>query len=493
MNSMINTEKITIDLQTGKQFQYDYILQNRVIKVYQDNARITIAVDKSVPVSLKNELIHHFRDFTLDYITITQKQFNELTRSISGSSDTGTTRHDRGTSKEDLSKLASDAPIVNLVNQIILEAVDRQASDIHFEAYDDYFMVRFRVTGFLQVHGTFQKHLFEAVSARIKFLSKLDITQRFLAQDGKALLHIADQKLDIRTSTMPTIWGESIVLRLLGVNQNLNDLGSLGMDDHTIETLKTITTRSNGAFILTGPTGSGKTTTLRALLNLVDISSLKVLTIEDPVEYTIDRITQMQVNDRIGFGFDTILRNMLRQDPNVIMVGEMRDLQTADLALRSAMTGHLVLSTLHTNDSIASITRLINMGIEPYVLESSLVAAAAQRLVRTLCPGCRKEIALPTRDRNLFTKYGIEQDSIFTAAGCEICDNTGFSGRTAVFELFQVDDKVRGMIIERKPLETIREYLLSRGFVPMIKKGLQGVVDGRFDLPEVKSIIGEVR
>jgi type II secretory ATPase GspE/PulE/Tfp pilus assembly ATPase PilB-like protein len=490
---MEDNKKLEISIVSGEQFNYDYILQNRVLKLYQDDKRVTIAKDKTVPMERENELMVLFRELDLEFITISQKEFNDLVRDIADTSGLKESATEQQQSREDLSKLASDAPIVNLVNSIIIEAIDKQASDIHFEAYDDYFRVRLRINGFLQEQGTYPKKMFEAVSARIKFLSKLDITQRFLAQDGKALLTIGELKLDIRTSTMPSVWGESIVLRLLGVDQQLDSLSSLGFDSETIEELKTITSRTTGAFILTGPTGSGKTTTLRSLLRMIDIATLKVLTIEDPVEYTIDSITQMQVNERIGFGFNTALRNMLRQDPNVIMIGEMRDKETADLALRSAMTGHLVLSTLHTNDSVASITRLINMGIEPYVIESSVVAAAAQRLVRVLCESCKTKTSIAAADKALFQRYGIKPGTIYRPVGCGECAQTGFSGRTGVFELFQIDDRIRDMIISRAPLGTIREYLKEQGFIPMFETGLKGVSEGRFDLTEIKSIIGEIR
>ena len=374
-----------------------------------------------------------------------------------------------------------------------MQALDKKASDIHFEAFEQYFRVRLRINGYLQAIGTYPNKLFDAVCARIKVISKLDITQRRLAQDGKALLNLYNKKIDIRTSTLPTIFGESIVLRILGVENALLDLKSLGFFDNDIEVLKKIIQKSYGAFILTGPTGSGKTTTLHALLNMLDSRSKNIVTIEDPVEYTIEGINQVQINEKIGYTFSTILRNILRQDPDIIMIGEMRDIETADLALRSAMTGHLVLTTLHTNDAVSSITRLVNMGIERYVIESSIIAAAAQRLVRRLCDSCKESYTPARVDRELLSRYNLKATKLYKPKGCSKCNNTGFTGRKGVFEIFEIDEKIRELIVKNESISVIRKYLTDNGFVPMFMKSMIKAVEGEFFLEEIKSIVGEFR
>ena len=490
MHQKLN-ENFPVNLVIGEQFNYEYISHNRVIKLYQDDKKIIIGKDDSISREFQNELKHVFRKLTVEFQTLNQKEFDDLLRTI-GKDRTHHTEKQNDNKREDLTKLASDAPVVNLVNEIILAAVDRKASDIHFEVFDNYFRVRFRQNGYLQVFGTYARSMYDAVCARLKVISKLDITQRRLAQDGKAMFTLYDKKIDIRTSTLPTIFGESVVLRLLGIEEALIGLESLGFNDTDINTLKGIIRRNYGAFILTGPTGSGKTTTLRSLLNMLDKKIRNIITIEDPVEYTIEGINQVQINDKIGFSFGTVLRNILRQDPDVIMVGEMRDLETSDLALRSAMTGHLVLSTLHTNDAISSITRLINMGIEPYVIESSLFACAAQRLVRVLC-SCKKEYPPDRADAELLSKYGLGTKRLYMPAGCPKCNNTGFYGRTGIFEIFEFDENIREMVIQRDSISLIRNHLKNTGYKTIFEKGLIKAVSGQVHLDEIKSVIGEIR
>jgi type IV pilus assembly protein PilB len=493
MHQKIDGNNIEITLKEGTQFNYEYIIHNRVIKLYQDDKKVIIGKDDSVSKEHLNELKHTFRKYNVEFTSLTQKEFDGVLRLAGKDHNVAGESKKVDNNNEDLTKLASDAPIVNLVNEIILSAVDKKASDIHFEAFENHFRVRFRLNGRLEMTGTYAKSMFDAVCARIKVISKLDITQRRLAQDGKALLNLYDKKIDIRTSTLPTIYGESIVLRLLGIEDNLNNLESLGFIGEDINVLKRIIDKSYGAFILTGPTGSGKTTTLRSLLNMLDKKTKNIITVEDPVEYTIDGINQVQINDKIDFGFGTILRNLLRQDPDVIMIGEMRDMETADIALRSAMTGHLVLSTLHTNDAVSSITRLINMGVEPYVIESSIIAAAAQRLVRVLCPECKIEMKIEDTHKELLKRYGMVPAKLYRPVGCPKCNHTGFKGRTGVFEVFELDDSIREMIVERDSISVIRKKLKNDGFITLFEKGLKKANEGEVFIDEVKSVIGEAK
>lgn len=492
MNS--SKEKYFINLKSGEQFIYDYINHNKIIKLYEDDNRIIIAKTDEVSTDLQNEVTFHYNLKKVEFKDITKKEFDDLLRQLDKSNlinhkDDIVKNDDR----EDLTKLASDAPIINLVNEIIIKALDKKSSDIHFEAYETFFKVRFRINGQLQEFGTYKKTLYEALTARIKVMSKLDITQRRLPQDGKANLMLYEKSIDIRTSTLPTIFGESIVLRLLGVEDKYDSLERLGFRENDIQTLIKIMQKSYGAFILTGPTGSGKTTTLRCLINLLDKKTKKIITVEDPVEYTIDEINQVQTNDKIGYGFGTILRNILRQDPDVIMIGEMRDKETADIALRSAMTGHLVLSTLHTNDSLSSITRLINMGVEPYVIESSIIACAAQRLVRVLCEKCKSEYTPDKIDMKLFEKYKIESKKLYKPKGCDLCNNSGFSGRLGFFEVFELDENIKDMIVKRESVSNMRRYLRGNNFISLFENGLKSSAEGVVFLDEIKSVIGEIK
>lgn len=482
-----------IELNGNEQLHYEYIVQNRVLKQFQDDKTVIFAIDNTVSKEIKNELKLRFKNYNVQFNLLDQKEFDTLLREITKTNSDHYKIEELKNEKlsEDLTKLASDAPIINLVNGIILSAINKKASDIHFEPYENYFRVRFRINGYLQQEVTYPIKLFEAVCARIKVLSKLDITQRRLAQDGKVLLNFYDKNLDIRTSTLPTVYGESIVLRLLGLTEGYLDLTHLGFSKKDITTLQKIINHSYGAFILTGPTGSGKTTTLNAILHQLDSKIKKIITIEDPVEYTIEGINQVQINDKIGLDFKTILRNILRQDPDIIMVGEIRDSETADLALRAAMTGHLVLTTLHTNDAISSIPRLVNMGIERYIIESSVLAFGAQRLARVLCPYCKEKQQIGLIDKNLFKKYNIEIDFIYKPKGCSECNFTGFLGRKGIFEIVEVDEMIKEFIIENAPLIKIRKYLKEKNFISIFQKGLKKIAEGEFFLDEIKSIIND--
>jgi len=482
-----------IVIKSGKQFSYEYIVKNRLVKIYEDDNTITIAKDDSATRELINEVTHYSKKEKVEFVLYQKNDLDELIRYVHKDEDRKIINSLKDDTTTDLAKLASDAPVVNLVNEILINALQKKVSDVHFEVYESYFRVRFRVNGLLIQVGSYPKNVYDAVCARIKIISKLDITNKRFSQDGKATLTIHNRKIDIRTSTMPTIYGESVVLRFLGIEESLQDLKSLGFDDSDIIECSKIIQKSYGTFILTGPTGSGKTTTLRSLINMIDFKSKNVITIEDPVEYTIEGINQVQINEKIDFGFNSILRNVLRQDPDVIMIGEMRDEETADLALRAAMTGHLVLSTLHTNDAVSSISRLLNMKIPSYVIESAVLGCAAQRLVRLLCNECKKEVTPDTVTKKLFEKYGMKVDTIYEPCGCPICNMTGFSGRTAIFELFELDERIRECIINGDSVSVIRKYLNDNGFRSLFSKALEKAALGFVFVEEVKSIIGEVK
>jgi len=371
---------------------------------------------------------------------------------------------------EDLLEAEDDAPIIRMINALLTQASRDGASDIHIEPFETYSLVRFRVDGTLRDVVRPRRELHAALISRIKIMAQLDIAEKRLPQDGRITLRIGGRPVDVRVSTLPTGHGERAVLRLLDKEAGRLDLGKLGMGPRTLVTFDKLVHQPHGIVLVTGPTGSGKTTTLYAALGRLDSSTTNILTVEDPIEYDLDGIGQTQVNARIDMTFAKALRSILRQDPDVIMIGEIRDLETAQIAVQASLTGHLVLATLHTNDSVSAITRLIDMGIEPFLLSSSLLGVVAQRLVRRLCPQCRQEDHVAGGWR---------------AVGCAACNNTGFIGRTGVYELLVVDDAIRALIHRGAPETEVRTAALAAGLVTMRDDGQRWVRDGTTSLDEV--------
>ena len=371
---------------------------------------------------------------------------------------------------EDLLEAEDDAPIIRMINALLTQASRDGASDIHIEPFETYSLVRFRVDGTLRDVVRPRRELHAALISRIKIMAQLDIAEKRLPQDGRITLRIGGRPVDVRVSTLPTGHGERAVLRLLDKEAGRLDLGKLGMGPRTLVTFDKLVHQPHGIVLVTGPTGSGKTTTLYAALGRLGSSTTNILTVEDPIEYDLDGIGQTQVNARIDMTFAKALRSILRQDPDVIMIGEIRDLETAQIAVQASLTGHLVLATLHTNDSVSAITRLIDMGIEPFLLSSSLLGVVAQRLVRRLCPQCRQEDHVAGGWR---------------AVGCAACNNTGFIGRTGVYELLVVDDAIRALIHRGAPETEVRTAALAAGLVTMRDDGQRWVRDGTTSLDEV--------
>ena len=371
---------------------------------------------------------------------------------------------------EDLLETEDDAPIIRMINALLTQASRDGASDIHIEPFEGQSLVRFRVDGTLRDVVRPRRELHAALISRIKILAQLDIAEKRLPQDGRIALRIGGRPIDVRVSTLPTGHGERAVLRLLDKEAGRLDLAKLGMSDATLAAFDRLVHQPHGIVLVTGPTGSGKTTTLYASLARLDSSTTNILTVEDPIEYDLEGIGQTQVNARIEMTFAKALRSILRQDPDVIMIGEIRDLETAQIAVQASLTGHLVLSTLHTNDAASAVTRLIDMGVEPFLLSSSLLGVAAQRLVRRLCTQCREPDPLSNGWR---------------AVGCLACNRSGFTGRTGVYELLTVDDTLRGLIHRGAAESEVRAAAIAAGMTTMRDDGRRWVESGVTSLDEV--------
>jgi type IV pilus assembly protein PilB len=386
-----------------------------------------------------------------------------------------------------LTDLANETPIVKFVNLVLTQAIQDRASDIHFEPFEDEFKIRYRVDGALYEMAPPPKHLGLPVISRIKVMSNLNIAERRVPQDGRINFPVAGRQVDLRVSTLPTQFGESVVLRVLDRSVVSLDIHSLGFPKYIYDYLAQAIQQPNGIIIVTGPTGSGKTTTLYSCLREVNTIDLKLLTVEDPVEYDIEGIMQVAINEAVGLTFGKALRSFLRQDPDVIMVGEMRDLETAQIAIQASLTGHLVLSTLHTNDAPGAVTRMIDMGVEPFLISSTLMAVLAQRLVRTVCKKCRTPFE-PTESQlallNL-APHDIGDKVFYYGRGCATCNDTGYKGRRGIFELLVMNDSLRNMVNERAPTVVLRQKAIEMGMVAIREDGLRNIFDGETTIEEV--------
>ncbi len=387
----------------------------------------------------------------------------------------------------DLANLASEAPIIKFVNLVLMQAIQDRASDIHFEPFEDQFKIRYRVDGALYEMAPPPKHLALPVVSRIKVMANLDIAERRLPQDGRISMTVGGRQVDLRVSCLPTQFGESVVLRVLDRSAVQLELESLGFPQFIYDQVSTIIQQPNGIFVVTGPTGCGKTTTLYSCLRRVNTIDSKLLTVEDPVEFDIEGIMQVPVNEAVGMTFAKALRAFLRQDPDIIMLGEMRDLETSQVAIQASLTGHLVLSTLHTNDAPGAVTRLIDMGVEPFLISSTLLAVLAQRLVRTICKKCRTPFE-PTEAQlallNL-SPHDLGDKVFYYGRGCKECNDTGYRGRKGIFELLTITDPIRLLINERAPTVVIRQKAIELGMVPLREDGLRSIFNGDTTVEEV--------
>jgi general secretion pathway protein E len=413
-----------------------------------------------------------------------QDQENDLGDNFSGQSDDEFIEH--------LRDLASEAPVIRLVNEIIHRALDLGASDIHIEPFEEGLQLRYRVDGVLQEFADSPAaNLGPAIASRIKLLSHMNIAEQRLPQDGRIMTRVKGHELDLRVSTIPTVHGESIVMRVLDRESIRLSLASMGFSEDTLERYRALLARPHGVLLVTGPTGSGKTTTLYASLASLDSERLKIITVEDPVEYQLAGVNQIQVQSQIELNFARALRAILRQDPDIIMIGEMRDTETAQIGVQSALTGHLVLSTLHTNTASSAITRLEDMGVERYLITSSVNGVLAQRLVRTLCSDCKQPVE---QSQGYLEQSGLAhfmpagQTTIFQAVGCDSCSHSGYSGRTGIHELFALDDEMHGVIMSGADATLLHAAARKQGMITLFEDGLRKVVAGETSMEEIMRV-----
>jgi len=392
------------------------------------------------------------------------------------------------TRAEDLLNIANKAPAIKLVNKIFFQAVHSRASDIHIEPYENHIRIRFRIDGVLHDVFTLPKQQIAALLSRLKIMANLNIAERRLPQDGQSRIKIGPDLMDIRVSVIPTLGGERVVLRLLDKGSGQLGLNQIGFCPEILNHFRNLIKLAHGIILLTGPTGSGKTTTLYAAINELNCEEQNILTVEDPIEYQLPGIGQMQIKPKINLTFANCLRHILRQDPDVIMIGEIRDIETAEIAIQASLTGHLVLSTLHTNDSASAVTRLIDMGIEPYLISSSVVAVMAQRLLRVICPDCKRSYEPQEQIISLWSeneKLSANDTQFYKGLGCEKCLETGYLGRTGIFELLVIDDDIKELIIKRRGSHIIKEAAIEKGMSTLREDGLNKALAGETTLEEV--------
>ncbi len=475
----------------------------------------TIVITENTPLTAVNESFRFLQSIGQNISADSQPNFQkvdeeifdkQLTSAYAGS--TGESQHiaagledhpdlmslaDSVPETEDLMDSQDDAPIIRLINALMSEAIRLNASDIHIETFEKRLSVRFRVDGQLKEIVSPKRQLAPLLISRIKVMAKLDIAEKRIPQDGRISLRLAGREVDVRVSTLPSNFGERVVMRLLDKQAGRLNMTYLGLSDSDYEQLKLLIHRPHGIILVTGPTGSGKTTTLYAALTELNDQTRNILTAEDPIEFQLDGIGQTQVNNKVDMTFARSLKAMLRQDPDVVMVGEIRDLETAEIAVQASLTGHLVLSTLHTNTAIGTISRLQDMGVEPFLLSSSLIGVVAQRLVRTLCPHCHTHRQADAVETKLFSELGLKPEYVAelpVPQGCDKCNQSGFKGRTAIYEVVSVDDKLRQMIHGGASEFEMEKY--ARSLAPSIRAdGLNKVLKGKTTLEEVLRVTQE--
>ena len=461
---------------------------NGVIKLRESDDQVLIGLcDPS-----RRELMEGLRAFHDKQVRFHEIDRSELTSYLGGllsGIDAPAAAAEAAGDRIVLDRIANDAPVVNLVNSLVIDGIRARASDIHIEGFSDATVVRYRVDGRLRTVHRLEADRFAAVASRVKIMANLNIMERRLPQDGRLTVHLDEDVVDVRVSIVPISAGESIVLRLFPTKRRPLGLEELGLEPEGIARLRRMASLPNGLVLVTGPTGSGKTTTLNAVLREVRSDALKIITIEDPVEYVTDGIDQIQTNERIGLTFESILRRVLRQDPDVIMVGEIRDTPTAELAIRAALTGHLVLSTLHTRDSVSAVTRLADMGVEPYLIAAVLRCVLAQRLVRRLCPACRARRKAGAAESALLERFKQKPGPLWEARGCKECGGSGYAGRLGLFELLEIDPGLEDLAARGSRESDLRAYALDHNLRPLVVDGLGKCLAGLTTVEEVERAV----
>ncbi|MDY6934345.1 MAG: type II secretion system ATPase GspE [Spirochaetota bacterium] len=478
-----------------------FLKKNKMVPLHSKDKTISIAISDALNIQPFDDLKMIFPDYIFEAVLTSEEEIIRIinnhfdTLNVDSTSEAIENLEDSDfeilsspiAETEDILDMANDAPIIRLVNTIITQSVNDRASDIHIEPYEKDLIVRYRIDGLLYQILTPPKKFQGAIISRIKIMANLNIAENRLPQDGRIQIKIGSKDIDIRVSIFPTYYGERVVLRLLNKTDMLFDLDSLGFSKDSLNIFNSLINKTHGIILVTGPTGSGKTTTLYSILSRLNTTDVNVLTVEDPIEYQLSGVGQMQVKPKIDLTFANGLRSILRQDPDIIMIGEIRDIETADIAVQAALTGHRVFSTLHTNDAASGITRLIDMGVEPFLISSSVNAILAQRLVRTICPDC-KSTYKPTQ--SMLTEMGVKTTQIkngklYRGKGCEKCLNTGYRGRIGIYELLPLDNDIRKMIMTHSEANSIKQLALKKGMSTLFKDGLSKVISGITTIEEV--------
>jgi len=490
-----------IDYELIKQFPISFAKRFRILPISKDNGTLKVVFAPPQELYALDEVRSRFNCSLETYITLERVLTDSINRVYEQGKDVVSEDINEGsglsdmefTEPQDLIEAEDEAPIIKFINTLLFQAVREHASDIHIECFEKEVLVRFRKDGILHDVTKVPKTVQSPVISRVKIMSELDIAERRKPQDGSIRLKIGGRDIDVRVSTVPTSWGESVVMRLLYRSSVLMSFEQLGLEGKKLETVESLIKRPHGIILVTGPTGSGKTTSLYAALQRINLPDKKIITIEDPVEYQIQGINQIQVNTKVDLTFANGLRSILRQDPDVILVGEIRDRETADISMNASLTGHLVFSTLHTNDSVSAVTRLADMGVESFLIASTLSAVIAQRLVRILCTRCR-ELYVPIDEelgRIGLAREACPEGKIYRAKGCQECMETGFSGRIAIFEILLIDDELKNTVLTHPDSSTLKEKALRNGLITLRMDGADKVAKGITSIDEVLRVTEE--
>jgi type IV pilus assembly protein PilB len=503
----INLNYFETDPQVVKLVPYDAAKRYQILPLSRVGASLTIAMNDPTNVFAMDEL-KFMTGFNIEpviasetaimdriekaYNTVPEENLDDVMASINEAEDEIEVQEDQAEATlSDLQRAADDAPIVRLVNMILTEAVKRGASDIHIEPYEKEYRVRFRIDGMMMPVMSPPMKVKDAITSRIKIMAKLDISEKRLPQDGRIMLKMVvdgrRRQLDYRVSTLPTLWGEKIVMRLLDKENLRLDMTQLGFEPESLEKFREAILKPYGMVLVTGPTGSGKTNTLYSAISLLNKPDTNIMTAEDPVEFQLAGVNQVQMKEQIGLNFAMALRAFLRQDPNIILVGEIRDFETAEIAIKAALTGHLVLSTLHTNGAPETISRLMNMGIEPFLVATSVHMIVAQRLVRRICKECKEAVELPPQTL-LDAGYTPEEArtvTVYKGRGCSVCNGSGYKGRAGLYEVMAVDDEIKELILVGASALELKKKAIEQGMITLRRSGLVKVMDGVTTLEEV--------